>query len=367
MYCDIFSGEDFKMFLDQKSGLCISIFLPTDPLGRETQRDHILFKNLLKQARELLAEQKISPDQSAAILKPAYNLFEDTLFWSRQGRGLAVFIAHGFFRYFRMPVNFSPQLKLSDRFPIKPFLPLMMSNNKYYLLSLSHNQAKVFHGSRFGLNEIDVRTIPKSIHDSLKYEIFEEQVHYHAATAGNMHGGSAIFHGQGSGTDDDRKNELFMYFEKIDSGLSVMLAMEKAPLVLAGVEYLLDIYRKANKYSYLASEHIPGNPEQMRMEDMHEKARKILEPYFNKSLEEVVARYLHLTGTASPLALNNSDDIEKAAAEGRVDVLFVDTKTDDTDKIEHSIVNTLVNKGNIYAIENEKMPCRMPAAAILRY
>ena len=63
------------------------------------------------------------------------------------------------------------------------------------------------------------------------------------------------------GVTDDTKENLLKYFRLIDRGLHDLFEDERAPLVLAGVEYLFPIYREANTYPRLIEEGIPGNPQ----------------------------------------------------------------------------------------------------------
>jgi len=46
--------------------------------------------------------------------------------------------------------------------------------------------------------------------------------------------------------------------------------IKKAPLVLAGVEYLFPIYQEANTYPDLVEEGITGNPENLKPEELHD-------------------------------------------------------------------------------------------------
>ncbi|MCE2703319.1 MAG: hypothetical protein LW859_39355 [Anabaena sp. 49633_E8] len=66
---------------------------------------------------------------------------------------------------------------------------------------------------------------------------------------------------------------LYLPMEKlcyvVDSALHKKLRGEKAPLILAGVEYLLPIYRQANTYPYLAETGITGNAEILKMQELN--------------------------------------------------------------------------------------------------
>lgn len=62
------------------------------------------------------------------------------------------------------------------------------------------------------------------------------------------------------------------YFRKVDGGLQEMLKNQQAPLVFAGVEYLLPILKEANKHSYLMDEAVTVNPGELKPEKLHAQA-----------------------------------------------------------------------------------------------
>jgi hypothetical protein len=179
---------------------------------------------------------------------------------------------------------------------------------------------------------------------------------------------------------------VLRYFHQIDTGLRAFLRDEHAPLVLAGVEYLLPIYRRANTYPYLLGEGVTGNPEGLRPEALQEQAWAIVQPYFQQAQEGAMAQYRDLLGTGR--ATNDITAIVTAAYDGRINTLFVpigvqqwgifngESRTvevhpeaviGDEDLLDVAAVYTLLRRGTVYAVIPEQMPEHTPAAAILRY
>ena len=113
-------------------------------------------------------------------------------------------------------------------------------------------------GTGRNVQEIELESVPKSLDEALQYDELEKQVRFRT---GSVSGGTgmAMVSGHG-GVADDTKDNLLKYFRLIDRGLHDLLRDERAPLVLAGVEYLFPIYREANTYPHLIEEGIPGNP-----------------------------------------------------------------------------------------------------------
>ncbi len=68
-------------------------------------------------------------------------------------------------------------------------------------------------------------------------------------------------------------------------------------MVLAAVEHLAPIWRKANTYPHLVDEVLPGSPEGLGLHQLHARAWAVVEPLFLQAQREAAARYDQLTGT----------------------------------------------------------------------
>lgn len=92
-------------------------------------------------------------------------------------------------------------------------------------------------------------------------------------------------------------------------------------MVLAAVEHLAPIYRKANTYPQLIDEVLAGSPEGLSPHELHARAWPIVKPVFLRAQREAVARYDRLAGTG--LTSQDPQDIGRAAEDGRIETLFI--------------------------------------------
>ncbi len=196
---------------------------------------------------------------------------------------------------------------------------------------------------------------------------------------------SAMFHGHG-GASDDNKNNILNYFRQINEGLHKLLRAEQAPLVLAGVDYLFPIYKEANTYPRLIDKGVAGNPEVLSVKELHEQAWEILQPYFQKTQENAVDHYKQLAN--SKQASKDIKEIVIAAYSNRVESLFVaddlhqwgtfnsetntvnidqEQKPDNEDLFDLAAVQTIINGGTVYVVEPDKAPDNSPLTAVFRY
>lgn len=380
---NLLSIDELKTLIETE-GTCVSVYMPTHRMGTETQQDRIRFKNLMRQAEEHLIASGIRGQDARDLLERAKEL-DDYQFWQHQSDGLAIFVSNNVFSYYSVPLNFAELVVVSDRFHLKPLLPLLTGDEQFYVLALSQNQVRLLQGTRYSISEVELENVPQSIAEALKYDDPEKQFQFHTGTPQASGDRAAMFHGQGAGNDDEKDN-ILRYFRKVDEGLQELLKNQRSPLVLAGVEYLLPIYKEANNYPQLLDEGITGNPDELKAEELHEQAWKIVQPYFEQAEQAVVNRYQELAGTGQ--TANNIEEVISAAYYQRVDSLFVavglqqwglfdpdinkvylhqEQETSDEDLMDFAAIHTLLNGGTVYAVEPEKVPGDAPLAAIFRY
>jgi hypothetical protein len=355
--------------------------MPTHHVTTEIQQDTIRYKNLLRKAKETLRE--LEPD-GPNLLKPAERLLRDSSFWMQQGSGLASFLSPGLFLHFRLPINFKELVVVTHCFHLKPLLPLLVEECRFYVLALSQNETRLIKANRCSAREIEVAAIPSNIAEALKYDDPEKQLQFHtgAPSAGKR---PAMFHGHGVGTDDSKDN-ILRYLRQIDRGLQDLLAGAHSPLVVAGVEYIVSLYREANTYRHLIEGEIRGNPEGLSTEELQQQGWEIVQPYFEKSRREAEERYHHLAGTGK--AINNLKQVLSATFHGRVEVLFVadgieqwgkfdplenclelhqESEPGDQDLLNRAAVETFANGGTVYLAEPGEVPGDGLLAALFRY
>jgi len=383
-----------SLTLDQVKGLTqqtaspsISLFLPTHQAGRGTQQDPIRFKNLLSEAEKQLLAGEMGPREVNALLQPAHALLEDHYFWEHQSKGLAVFVAEDDFHTYRLPFDVEELLIIAGSYYFKPVLPLFTNNGHYYILAISQNAIRLFDGTRRGVSQIDLpEGTPENLEEALRLDDPQKSLQMHAGS-GQGAGRDGMFHGQGPG-GEEQKDLIERYLNLVDSGLKEIFHDQQAPLVLAGVDYLLPIYHKVSEYAHIMPEGIPGNPEHLRPEELQEQAWPIVEAYFRQEMEKTVAQYQQLSTTGQ--ATDHVDEIIAAAFSGRVDslVLAVETqmwgrfnretgkvirnedgqhKQADLALLDFAAMKTLQNGGTVYALSQNEMPTDSPAVAVFRY
>jgi len=382
---NLFQRDELKTLIQKHEGPCVSIYMPAHRAFPDTKQDPIRLKNLIREAEERLKQGGLRSAEAKKILRSARQLIKDGLFWKHQADGLAAFVSPDAFHHYRLPLKFDELLVVTDRFHIKPLLPLLINDGRFFILALSQNEVRFFQCTRYSIQEIELENLPRSLKEALKFDDPEKQLQFHTRTQAAGGERAAVFHGHGTGKDD-AKNNILRFFQQVDQGVRTLLREERAPFVLAGVDYLFSIYREANSSPYLMEAGIAGNPEELKAEELLEHGWRIVDPYFLREQEEAMAQYKQSAGSGR--ASGSLEEIIPAAFDGRIDVLFVavgvqrwgyyDPETravhlhpefepGDEDLLDFAAVHTFLNGGSVYAMKPEEMPDEALLSAQFRY
>lgn len=385
---DFVSVDDLKQLSGKRSEWCVSIYLPTHRESQEKQQDPVRLKNLIKDAEDALLSYNVRAPLARDLLAPARSLIENYPFWEYQSDGLAVFIAPDLFRYYRIPLHFEEEMVINSRFFLKPLIPEVLHRNRFYILAFSQHSIRLFEADRLTLNEIELEDVPKSVEEALWMDTREEhqQFHTNTATPGGKGGERpAIWFGHG-GEKDVSKENILLFAQQVDKGLHEVIEGNTIPMVFAGVDYLFPIYQEANTYPYLLDEHIEGNFDRSSGQTLKDLAWNMIQPRFEKDIKDAADLYMQWAHTKR--ASSDIKEIVPAAFYGRVASLFVPLGMDrwgkfnpdtaevhvhdqpekgDEDLYDLAAIHTLINNGNVYAVEPQEIPGGELVAAQYRY
>ncbi len=365
---DILSGNELKSLMLEQLGICVSIYMPAIRKGTEIQQNQIRYKNLLRDAEDrLLSIGELRPSEIKEMLAPAQELSGNIPFWHNQSDGLALFLSEESFTYYRLPQSFKELVVITDRFHIKPLIPLLAPDTEFSILAISQKNVRFLRCSSQRVKEIDIKDIPESLDEALNLDDFEKRLQRHTGA-------------------EDMKVKILQYFQVVDKGLRELLRDKKSPLIFAGVNYLFPIYREANTYPHLTDKWISGNPEGLTADRLSDMAWPIVEDLLKTKRTEALAQYNQNAGTG--LTSSSVEEIVREAFHGRVGILFVpvgvqqwgtfDPTTDtvklDTDAglgnedlLDLAAIQTILNGGVVYPIRQKEMPEDSSLAAIFRY
>lgn len=374
--------EDIHALIEPRTGPCISVYIPTERASVETLQNPIRFKNQIREVENRLTGFSLRPAAARELLEPLRALVDDYDFWQHQEDGLALFRAADYERHFRLPSKFDELALVSGRFHVKPLLSLLAWNSRFYVLALSQNSVRLLECTGYRAAEVELpETVPASFAEF--QGVAEPRVQMNVWMASQGSAGQVVF-GQGSG--DEEKEALGRYFRAIDRGVCDVLREQRAPLVLAGVEYLFPIYKSVSAYAGIAPEGIPGAVDEVRPGELHRKALAVAQPLFTAAADRAAAEYRRRQPEGR--ATGGLEEALRAAHSGRVEALFVplgvqrwgrfDAATGkvelhprevagDEDLLDLASIQTFLGGGTVFPVAAESMPGGAPVAAVLRY
>ena len=390
---DLFNREELTRLVDLQNGTCISVYMPTHRFRSDWSQNTTRLKNLLRDARDQLRDQKVRETDIDQLLGDARRLLDRPGFWRELSEGLAVFITTEASEFYRLPLSFEEIAIVEDQFHLKPLFPLIAANDRYYLLALSQNDVRLYQGTDQAISEVEAAEIPADIVSAIqRYEEPPEQgVQMHTQGASQNGDADQRHHGHGSSEDQSRepKDQLKRFFREIDESVSGYIGGEDVPLVLAGVSEYLPLYQGVNSYSNLVEDDIvAGNPEHLDMKELHNEAWDIVESVLQDRQREEMDRFRETYHQNGGLASSNFHEILPACAYGRVDTLFVpvgqyrwgrfDPETNtvevhdsqqpgDGDLLNYAAVSAYMNGARVHALQPANMPGGRSVAATFRY
>jgi hypothetical protein len=380
------SKEELVILANHTSECCITVYIPTHRSGVEVneQMDSIAFKNALQQVESALKQKDFDSIKIASLLKPGYNLLRNNPFWYSLSEGLVVFISEGFFKYLKIPSTPAQKILINNSFYVGPLVPVILAKEYFYLLVISKKQAKLYHADNFGMKYIAVKELPNGVDDVVHFEEKDDQKLFRTGSSGAGEG--ANFHGIGAGKPDEKEN-ITMYLEEVDKTLwKEILHDEHVPLVLAGVEYLIPLFKKVTHYKHIWEKYLTGNYEYTDEHKLYQEARKITESYFQERVNKAKEAYGNQSATA--LTSTEIEEIIPAAYYGRIAQLFVqkdeqiwgtfdektnvltihDAQEDDDDSLwDKAVLKTILNGGEVFIVDKDDMPSPGQLAALMRY
>lgn len=360
-----FAHSELKHLIENTSKPAISIFLPTHPVSHADRHDQIELKNALKHAELLLEEHDLTGASTPELLQPARDLLDDLPFWQQQNQGLAIYLAPGFTRIYRLPIAFEKEVIVNSRFQITPLLPFFESQHTFYILALSLNQFQLFEASQYELAAIPTEHLPQDLQHLLDAADFEDRLP--------------------SGAGSERKDWIHLYCQAINQGLSSFLKIAKAPLVVASEDYLYEIFKQHCDYPGLIDQPISGNPKHIALNVLFAQGLAAVKPVLEKEKQAALSSIEALQ--ANQKLLCQTDQVLRAAYNSRVEKLFLiqnyhgkglldktgrvlrhaSIDPDDQDLVNLAAIHTLLNGGEVYTVEPGCIRNANEVAAVLRY
>lgn len=377
------STKDLKSLLAAE-GPCLSLFMPlgTGSANQTAKANALEWREMIRNI-----ESRIQQHGSTGR-----ELLETVSDWDAvspdgepQGKSIAVFRSRDVFRVSWIEERVTPKAVVGPHFYIRPLLPELTRDKVFYILALSQKNVRLLRCTLRTSKEAELPVSVATSFDAYMNTAKPDHVADNRSSPGPSAGSSkgVMF---GTGSERETKDQYLAHFyRQIDRGVNEALRGHSEPVVLAGVEYELALYRSLNKYPHLADESVEGAPNSLKSGEMHARAIDALLRSSEKKVDEALAEYNHKVGGG---ASNRLKDVVTAAHEGRVLTLLVSDSleqtgrfdestytvkgretgtSEDEDLVNDAALQTILHAGQVYVAPNGKMPNGAPVAAIYRF
>lgn len=387
----MFTREDLRELVGAENGWRLSLFMPLVRTGRDVRQAPILLKDLRARASEALEERNASPAERDGILSVIDQILHEAETAVIQGEGMAIFASeHHAFAYL-LPLRPESSVTVDRRFRLDPILPLLFEDGRFYLLALALKEIKLFEGDRAGLREVSLEGVTTDMRDALQFEDSESHLSFHTSTgspgAGMLRSPMYFGHGGGKGDVKEMKRDILQFFHQLDAELKPKMADTGRPLLLAGVEMLLPIFREANSYPRILDASLPAHLDRFSgIAELHAQAWARFQREAKAYRTSILARYRERLATSDTAA--GITEVVPLADQGRISHLFIRRgyqaagtydpsngkvvvsglpMSGDEDLVSHAAIQTIMGAGNVYAVEAGEIPGGADIAALCRY
>ncbi len=376
----ILTRDRLQPLLKVGSRPCISLYMPTHRHHPGTEQDPIRFRNALKEAERLLSDRH-SPQEIRSLLDPVEAL-PNVEFWRHQADGLAILRSPDVLEQFRVPLSMPELVVVAESFHVRPLIRCLNSNERYFLIAITQNGVGVYEGAMTSLTPTEVPGLPGGLSEFSSKKRRGTALSAHATGRGS---GSRQVHAAG-GAGAPPEEVLLPFFRAIDRALQRALRHDTAPVILAGVEYYLPIYRQVSHLKRLADVIVTGSPDAMTLDELRSRAWPVAETVLRGNEDRALEKYWRAAErgrTREPL-----EDIVREARRGRVRRLFlasgvriwgtVDPNTGhihrtsaqqgshDDDVLDDVAEAVFLYGGDVITLPAERMPNAQEVAAELR-
>jgi hypothetical protein len=291
-----------ELFTDRQ-GPCVSIYMPTERQFSGNQKDAARYSQLVQRTADSLATE-FPTTEADALLAPLRELAGNERFWEHTLDGLAVLRAPDYYKVYKLQRPVPERAIVADSFHTKPLLRIAQSADRFHVLAVTRDHARLFLGDRYSLDEVQTDPgFPHTIAEALGETDWDGQEYT-----------------QGSDEIDQATARFFRVVDK-----AVMDRYSKpfgVPLLLAALPQNQPAFRAVSKNPALVEEGIAINPDAITTDAIRERAWEIVGPRYRARLAGFVDDYN--AGKVRGLATDNLDEIAMSVLGGRVRVLLVE-------------------------------------------
>jgi len=340
----------------------VSVYLPLDPEQRDTRLQQARLRTALHDADAALERRGLEPQRRAGLLASLEEATGKLDLATHRDPALALFLSERGLQTMPLPQSLPYSVTAARHANIKPLLPILARQRRFWLLALSTGRARLFSVTPFDCQEIPLE--------------LEER---NAPSMGAE--------GQAAREEGETTTVLTDEILRVGQAVKARLGQDPAPLLLAAEPRVSGHFQKLAPLPNLLPEGLALNPFAFPPAELQKRALKAMQPLLENEVQQLLEKIEARLGTAEPTVAIRLEEILHAAEEGRIDALAVaadeavwgrfgqgtglqahgSPRGPDEDLLNQAAVTALRSGARAFALPRERIPRRCAAAALLRY
>ncbi|PPQ36673.1 baeRF3 domain-containing protein [Rhodopila globiformis] len=345
----------------------ISIYMPLDPDQRDLRAVDARLRELIGQADAMMQRDGLDPRRRDQLLAPVQAAVGGMDFTAHRDPTLALFTSDKVTIAETLPTDVAESVSVAADFHLKPLLPFLAGNRRFFILALSKEKIRLIAATPFSLQDVPLDDLPADAQALLDSEA--------------ERGAPA------AAVEQQRRALLAESAIRIAGAVKAALGNDPAPVVVVADPHVAGHFLRAANLPQLLPDFVACNPFSLPDQDLLARALTVMRPILSAELATILDRLNARLGTAEPTVAIRLEEILVAAQDGRVDVLVVAEDETiwgrfspgatlaghgsrgplDEDLLNQATVLAMRNGARVFAVPRARLPRQVPAAALLRY
>lgn len=363
---------------------CISLYQPIHDLPQQRKHDKTVFKNLVVEAENSLA-QVYKKREYKSIIENLESLYEDPseVVWRQRCKGLAVLASGKHVYVYLLDYPVSERSIVAQSYHIKPLIRNIQQSAPCYILALTSDSFEIYSTD---FHTIEKVALPDKVSMHLR-ELFDDFDNNMSVAAAGYGGSNPSFYAPVS-KDEVVEKETEKFFRHVDKVINehVVTQDNKQAFILTGLPKNQSLFRSLSEIPTLLHTGIEQPFDSMSEEDILSQAKTIVKAVQDDHIQKLASSYS--LAHAREEASSDPRIIAQALVERKVQLLFVDENRSIPGQYDHKTgalsfekmsnpciddlsddfaQATYLQGGDVYLLDSESMPDRAVVAAIFRY
>jgi len=376
------AGE-LKQMLSSAAGPCLSVYAPISKALSDQGQYALRWKECLKSLDKDVAKFDGKAEELRRSVADWQSIYDPK---DAHGAAVAVFRSAEVFRRIWLDRPVEAQAFVGPNFNIRPLLPELARDRVFCILALSQKDVRLLRCTSSSAELVQFPAPTLTSFDAYLNPAKPDHVTDNRASPGPSSGSSKGVMFSTSTGREDKGEHLAHFFRQIDRGLNEVLREGHPPVVLAGVEYEVALYRASTTYGNVVDDAVEGAPNSLKGGELQARALAVMDKCYEQKIQKSLEAYEQHFGAGR--ATNSLKEVVAAAYDGRILTLLLSDSMqlpgrfeesthevkaksnglpDEEDLLNVAAVQCLLHSGQVLVAPNNKMPNGAPAAAVLRF